>query len=107
MSNPLYARVRRHSVFSDLVSRRNRLTATLLAIIVVAFCSYMGLVSFWPELIGRRLSEGSNLTFGVVAGAFLFVFFFLMACLYVYRANGVFDVMTRDLIAQVEGEDRA
>lgn len=30
-----------------------------------------------------------------------------MACLYVYRANGEFDAMTWDLIAQVEGEARA
>lgn len=104
MLNPLYARIRRHSRFTELVTKRNRLTVRLFVAILVVFYGYMGLVTLWPELIGRRLSETSNLTFGVVAGMFLFIFFCLLAGLYVYRANGEFDRMTRELIAQVERE---
>ncbi|GAB3470748.1 sodium:solute symporter family transporter [Azotobacter salinestris] len=95
MSNPLYARIRRHSRFTELVTKRNRLTVRLFVAILVVFYGYMGLVTLWPELIGRRLSETSNLTFGVVAGMFLFVFFCLLAGLYVYRANGEFDRIAR------------
>jgi uncharacterized membrane protein (DUF485 family) len=104
-SNPLYARIRRNTRFTELVARRNRFTLMLFVVILAVFYAYMGLVSFWPELIGRRLSDGSNLTFGVVAGGSLFVFFCVLSGLYVYRANGEFDHMTRELIAQVEQEE--
>lgn len=104
-SSPLYARIRNNTQFTELVARRNRLTLGLFVVTLVAFYSYMGMVSFWPELIGRRLSEGSNLTFGVVAGVSLFIFLCALSGFYVYRANGEFDQMTRELIAQVEQEE--
>ncbi|WP_313055279.1 DUF485 domain-containing protein [Pseudomonas lopnurensis] len=104
-SSPLYARIRRNTQFTELVTRRNRLTLGLFVMILAVFYAYMGLVSFWPELIGRRLSGDSNLTFGVVAGVSLFVFFCTLSGFYVYRANGEFDRRTRELIAQIERED--
>lgn len=104
-SSPLYARIRGNTQFVDLVARRNRLTLSLLVVIVAVFYAYMGLVSFWPELIARRLAESSNLTFGVAAGVALFVFICALSGFYVYRANGEFDRMTRELIAQVEQEE--
>jgi len=104
-SSPLYARIRRNTQFIELVARRNRLTLALLLVIVAVFYAYMGLVSFWPELIGQRLAQGSTLTVGVVAGVSLFVFFCALSGFYVYRANGEFDRRTRELIAQVEQEE--
>ncbi len=104
-SSSLYARIRRSTQFTELVARRNRLTLGLFIMILAVFYGYMGLVSFWPDLIGLRLSEGSNLTFGVVAGVSLFVFFCALSGYYVYRANGEFDRMTRELVAQVRQEE--
>lgn len=105
-SNPLYARIRSNPRFAELVARRNRLTFGLFTTVLVIFYGYMGLVSFWPALIGRRLYAGSNLTFGICGGLFLFAFFCLIAGYYVYRANGDFDRITRELVAQAEAEER-
>lgn len=60
--------------FQQLVARRNRFTLSLLLLILATFHGYIALVSFCPELIARRLAQGSNMTFGVAAGVFLFVF---------------------------------
>ncbi|EJT85479.1 hypothetical protein PPS11_07880 [Pseudomonas putida S11] len=73
-------------------------------LILALFYGYIALVSFWPELIARRLVEGSNMTFGVAAGAFLFVFFCALSAFYVYRANGEFDRLTQTLVAGLEEE---
>ncbi|MEX5340955.1 DUF485 domain-containing protein [Pseudomonas sp. I2] len=107
MSSPLYARIRRSAQFQQLVARRNRFTLSLFSLILASFYGYMALVSFWPELIAMRLAPGSNLTFGVAAGAFLFLFFCVLSGFYVYRANGEFDRMTQSLVAGLEQEDRA
>ena len=104
--NPLYARIRNNPRFAELVTRRNRLTFGLFATVLIIFFGYMSLVCFWPQLIGRRLFAGSNLTFGICAGLFLFVFFCLIAGYYVYRANGDFDQITRELVAQAEAEEQ-
>lgn len=107
MSSLLYARVRASTRFQHLVARRSRFTLNLFLIILVTFYGYMELVSFWPELIARRLTEGSNLTVGVAGGAFLFAFYCALSGLYVYRANGEFDRLTQTLIARLDGEQTA
>ncbi len=107
MSSLLYARIRASARFQQLVARRNRFTLSLFLLILATFYSYMALVSYWPELIARRLMAGSNLTFGVAAGAFLFLFFCVLSGLYVYRANGEFDRLTQALVAGLEKEEGA
>lgn len=107
MSSPLYARIRTNEQFQHLVARRNRFTRRLLLLVLASFLGYIALVSFWPALIARRLVEGSNLTFGVAAGAFLFVFFCGLSGWYVYRANGEFDRLTQALVAGLEQEEGA
>ncbi|MEE3534446.1 DUF485 domain-containing protein [Pseudomonas aeruginosa] len=71
MSSLLYARIRASARFQQLVARRNRFTLSLLLLILATFHGYIALVSFCPELIARRLAQGSNMTFGVAAGVFL------------------------------------
>lgn len=109
MSSLLYARIRASARFQQLVARRNRFTLSLLLLILATFHGYIALVSFCPELIARRLAQGSNMTFGVAAGVFLFVFVFFCAlsALYVYRANGEFDRLTQALVAGLEEEQGA
>jgi len=107
MSSVLYARVRANSRFKQLVVRRSRFTFRLFLLILTSFYGYMALVSFWPELIARRLAPGSNMTVGVAAGAFLFVFFCALSALYVYRANGEFDRITQGLVEGLDEEQGA
>ena len=107
MSSPLYARVRASARFQQLVARRNRFTLSLFLLVLATFYGYIALVSFWPELIARRLVEGSNMTVGVAAGAFLFVFFCALSAFYVYRANGEFDRLTQALGAGLDEEQGA
>lgn len=102
MPNTLYAKIRRNPRFTELVDKRNRFTARLLTVVITLFFGFIGLVSFRPKLIGQRLSETSALTVGTVAEFSLFVIFLAVAGLYVRRANGEFDSITRDLIAQAE-----
>ena len=98
MSSSMYAHIRRNPRFAELVAKRTRFAAVLAVTVLVIFYGFVLLVAFAPELIGRRLFEGSNVTFGVAAGLFQFVFFWVLTLLYVRRANGEFDDLNQEII---------
>ena len=98
MSAEIYARIRQNPRFTELVARRTRFATILAAIVLVVFYGFILLVAFAPELIGKRLFEGSNWTFGIVAGLAQFIIFWVLTLIYVRRANGEFDDMNKEII---------
>jgi len=100
MNEAVYARIRANPKFVQLVARRSRLAWWLAAIVLVLFYALVLTVAFAPRIIGLRLAEGSTLTFGVAAGLFQFVFFWLLTAYYVHRANTEFDALTSEVIEE-------
>nr|WP_041656456.1 DUF485 domain-containing protein [Azoarcus sp. KH32C] len=94
----MYAHIRRNPRFAELVAKRTRFAMILSVVVLTLFYGFVMLVAFAPELIAKRLSEGSNLTFGVAAGLFQFVFFWVLTLLYVRRANGEFDNINNEIV---------
>lgn len=106
MSVSMYAHIRRNPRFTELVAKRTRF-ATILSIVVLAiFYGFVLLVAFAPELIAMKLSEGSNLTFGVAVGLFQFVFFWVLTLVYVRRANGEFDDINNEIVRAAWKEEK-
>lgn len=98
MSSSVYAHIRRNPRFAELVAKRTRFAAILAAIVLVVFYGFILLVAFAPELIGKRLFDGSNWTFGVVAGLVQFIVFWALTLVYVRRANGEFDDINKEIV---------
>ena len=98
MSISVYAHIRRNPRFMELVQKRTRFAMILSAIVLTIFYGFVLLVAFAPDIIGSRLSEGSNLTVGVVLGLFQFVFFWVLTLMYVRRANGEFDDINNEIV---------
>ncbi|MCV2217404.1 DUF485 domain-containing protein [Thauera sp. Sel9] len=98
MSSSVYAHIRRNPRFTELVAKRTRFAAVLAAIVLVVFYGFILLVAFAPDLIGMRLSEGSNWTFGIVAGLVQFIVFWILTLVYVRRANGEFDDINKEIV---------
>jgi len=98
MSPSIYSQIRQNPKFRELVAKRSRLAWALSITVLVLFYGLVLIVAFKPALIGERVAEGSTLTVGVAAGLFMFVFFWLLTALYVRKANGEFDAITRDII---------
>ena len=94
MSSSMYAHIRRNPRFTELVAKRTRFAGILAAIVLIVFYGFVLLVAFAPEVIGKRLFEGSNLTFGILAGLLQFIFFWILTLVYVRRANGEFDALS-------------
>jgi uncharacterized membrane protein (DUF485 family) len=98
VSSSVYAHIRRNPRFAELVAKRTRFAGLLAVTVLVIFYGFVLLVAFAPELIGKRLFEGSNLTFGILAGLLQFIFFWVLTLVYVRRANGEFDDINKELV---------
>jgi uncharacterized membrane protein (DUF485 family) len=98
VSSSVYAHIRRNPRFAELVAKRTRFAGILAVIVLVIFYGFVMLVAFAPELIGKRLFEGSNLTFGILAALLQFIFFWILTLVYVRRANGEFDDINQEIV---------
>ena len=106
VSSSMYAHIRRNPRFTELVAKRTRFAGILAAIVLIVFYGFVLLVAFAPELIGKRLFEGSNLTFGILAGLLQFIFFWILTLVYVRRANGEFDDINKELVKAAWKEEK-
>jgi cation/acetate symporter len=107
MSSDIYARMRANPKFRRLVRTRGRFAWALAVAVLVIFYAFVLLVAFRPSLLGQPVMEGSALTVGVALGLFMFVFFWLLTALYVRRANGEFDALTRQIVDDARDELQA
>ena len=106
MSVSMYAHIRRNPRFQELVAKRTRFAGILAAIVLIMFYGFVLLVAVAPGLIGSRLFEGSNLTFGIAAGLFQFIFFWVLTWVYVRRANGEFDDINKEIVQAAWKEEK-
>lgn len=106
MSTSVYAHIRRNPRFVELVAKRTRFATILSAIVLAVFYGFVLLVAFAPDVIGTRLFSGSNLTFGIAAGLFQFVFFWVLTLVYVRRANGEFDDINNEIVHAAWKEEK-
>lgn len=104
MSSAAYKSMRDNPKFQELVSKRGRFAWTLSIIVLSVFYGFVMIVAFFPGLLGEPLATGSMWTVGVLAGLFMFVFFWLLTALYVRRANTEFDGITREIIQDASSE---
>lgn len=102
MSSEMYQRMRENPKFQRLVEVRGRFQWTLTIIVLVMFYGFFLLIAFAPELLGKKIAEGSMWPIGYTVELFLFIFFWLTTLYYVRRSNSEFDDMRADLIKDAQ-----
>lgn len=93
-------RIRANPKFQSLVAQRTRLAVGLSLIVLVPFYTFMFLVSMQPQIFGAKISEGSVITIGWPLAAVLIIGGWLMTGIYVNRANGEFDEITKEILKE-------
>lgn len=94
------AKIRQNPKFAELVSKRTRLAILLSIIVLVPYYTFMMITAFNPALLARPISEGSIVTIGWPIGAVMIVGFWLTTAVYIYRANGEFDNLNKEIIQE-------
>jgi uncharacterized membrane protein (DUF485 family) len=94
---PGSSHVRAHTAFVVLVRRRNQLAWLLTAAMLVIYFGFIGLVAFAPAIMGIYI--GSSITLGFPIGLGVILAAIALTGIYVLRANGEFDKLTRNVVA--------
>ncbi|ESQ73949.1 DUF485 domain-containing protein [Asticcacaulis sp. AC402] len=99
-TDEVYRRIYDDPKFQTLVKKRGRFAWTLSIITLLAYYGFILLIAFEPELLGTPLSPATVITWGIPGGLGLIVLCFIVTGIYVQRANGEFDRLTRELLKE-------
>jgi uncharacterized membrane protein (DUF485 family) len=89
------AGVTRDPLFRELVKTRTRFAWTLSGIILAVYLGFILLVAFARDFMATKIAGTTSL--GIVLGFAVIVFAFVLTGVYINRANGRFDDLTRQL----------
>ncbi len=101
MSADLYEQVKQNPKFEQLVKQRSRWAWSLASVILVMYFSFILLIAFSPEWLGRSLN-GGVITIGIPVGVFIIVVAFILTGVYVRKANKDFDRINQEIISELK-----
>ena len=93
-------RVLRNPKFQELVETRNSFAWTLTALMLIIYFGFVLLVAFDKPLLATKIGD-STVSVGIVAGLAVIISAFILVAIYVVRANGRFDDLTRDVRQEI------
>lgn len=102
MNDTIYQRIEDNARFRELVEKRQRFATILSIIMLVVYISFILLIAFAPGWLGTPLHEGTSVTRGIPIGIGVIVISFVLTGIYVWRANGEFDRLTKSILSEVK-----
>ena len=99
MSDPMVERIQRNPKYQQLKRTRSRYGWTLAILMMVVYYGYIGLIAFDKEFLAKPMGAGVT-TIGIPIGMAVIVFSIVITGLYVRRANGEFERLTREIIEE-------
>ena len=99
MSDPMVERIQRNPKYQQLKRTRSRYGWTLAILMLVVYYGFIGLIAFDKEFLAKPMGAGVT-TIGIPIGMAVIVFSIVITGLYVRRANGEFDRLTREIIEE-------
>ena len=97
MTDPVVARIRANPKYQELTAKRSSFGWMLTVLMLVVYYGYIALIAFNKEFLATRLGEGVT-TIGVPIGMGVIVFTIVITGIYVRRANGEFDRLTKEIL---------
>ncbi|SJZ90852.1 DUF485 domain-containing protein [Pantoea eucalypti] len=94
--------IERNPLFHELVHKRQTFATLLSLIMLVLYVGFILLIAFAPGWLGTPLHAGTNVTRGIPIGVGLIVMSFVLTGVYVWRANGEFDRLTKAILREVK-----
>ena len=88
--------VRNNPKYQKLVRERSRFAWTLSIIMLVVYYAFIMTIAFDPSLLGIKMGEGV-MTVGIPVGIAIIIIAFALTGIYVKRANGEFDELSRQV----------
>ncbi len=102
MNEQICQRIEDSAHFKELVATRQRFAAILSLIMLLIYVGFILLIAFAPGWLGTPLHPGTSVTRGIPIGIGVIVISFVLTGIYVWRANGEFDRLTKSVINEVK-----
>ena len=96
MTKEQVEQVKNNPKYQKLVSERSKFAWTLSIIMLVVYYAFIMTIAFSPETLGTKIGSGV-MTLGIPVGSAIIFIAFILAGLYVRRANGEFDQLTKEV----------
>jgi uncharacterized membrane protein (DUF485 family) len=93
------ARIRANPKYQELRRKRNTFGWTLTLAMMVVYYGYIALIAFNKPFLSQPIGGGVT-TLGVPIGMAVIVFTIVITAVYVHRANGEFDALTRAILEE-------
>jgi uncharacterized membrane protein (DUF485 family) len=101
MTPQMIQQIKNNPKYQELVSKRSSFAWKLSIIMLVVYYAFIMVIAFKPGLLATRIGN-SVMTVGIPIGIFIILLSFLLAGIYVRRANGEFDQLTKEIRTQFE-----
>jgi uncharacterized membrane protein (DUF485 family) len=95
-----YNKIASSAQFNELVRKRNRFAFTLSAIVLIVYYVFVLFAATQGDGFATPVADGSKVVIGLLIGWGIQIFSFLMTGVYVNRANGEFDAMTKAAVRE-------
>ncbi|MFW9595309.1 MAG: DUF485 domain-containing protein [Macromonas sp.] len=97
MRDPVVDKILKHPKYQELQNKRNSFGTLLTIIMLVVYYGYIALIAFNKPFLAQPLGAGVT-SIGIPIGMGVIIFTILITGLYVNRANGEFDQMTKEIL---------
>ena len=90
--------------YQHLVKTRSKFAWTLTFVLFAMYYAFILTIAFDPQILGTPISQGSVITIGIPIGIVMIIAAFILTGIYVNKANGEFDDLTKKVKIEVEKE---
>ena len=97
MSDPVVDKIQRHPKYLELRAKRNRLGVFLTLLMMIVYYGYIALIAFNKPFLAQPIGAGVT-SVGIPIGMGVIIFTIVITGIYVRRANGEFDTLTKEIL---------
>lgn len=97
MSDPMVQKIQSHPKYLELRKKRNRLGIFLTVLMLIVYYGYIALIAFDKKFLAQPIGSGVT-SLGIPIGMGVIIFTIVITGIYVRRANGEFDSLTKDIL---------
>ena len=97
MSDPVVDKIQSHPKYLELRAKRNRLGVFLTILMLIVYYGYIALIAFNKPFLAQPIGAGVT-SLGIPIGMGVIIFTIVITGIYVRRANGEFDTLTKEIL---------
>ncbi len=102
MNDDIAARVEANPKYHRLLTLRRNFSILMTILVMLVYYGYILLIAFDRELLASKIGEGMTTSLGIPMGLGVILITIVLTNIYVRRANREFDVLNKEIIAEVK-----